>query len=104
MNWGPWDGGGMVDASGWGRSLERMGLRPLPAAEGLDAFGRLLADPAATQATAADVVWTTFAPLYGLAGRGKILDIVAAGGGAGATSSDGLTWLDDLPPDKRRGR
>ncbi|HWE39890.1 MAG TPA: amino acid adenylation domain-containing protein, partial [Isosphaeraceae bacterium] len=103
VNWGPWDGGGMVDASGWGRSLERMGLRALSAAEGLEAFGRLLADPAATQATAADVDWATFAPLYALAGRGKILDVVAAEAGTAETSTDGLAWLGDLPADERRG-
>ncbi len=104
VNWGPWDGGGMVDASGWGRSLERMGLKALPAEEGLEAFGRLLADPTATQVTAADVDWGTFAPLYALAGRGKILDVIAAEAGAGqGASADGLGWLSDLPQDQRRG-
>ncbi|HEY2157934.1 MAG TPA: amino acid adenylation domain-containing protein [Isosphaeraceae bacterium] len=103
VNWGPWDGGGMVDASGWGRSLGRMGLRALPAEEGLEALGRLLADPRTIQATAAAVDWSTFAPLYALAGRSKFLDVVAAEAGAMETSTDGLAWLGELPSGERRG-
>ena len=55
INWGPWEGAGMVDASGWGRSLELMGLRALRSEEGLDALGRLLSGPATSQVTVAAV-------------------------------------------------
>ena len=78
VTWGPWDGAGMVDASGL-RALARTHAASGPAA-GRGAWtllGQLLTDPAACQATVAAVDWAKFAPLHRLAGRGRLLDEVA---------------------------
>ncbi len=110
INWGPWVGEGMVDASGWGRSLDRMGLRALRPDEGLGALGMLLGDPATPQATVASVDWSIFADLYRLGGRGKILDEVARANpwpGHADPTGDGfaeLTRLRRLPPGEREAR
>ncbi len=113
INWGPWDGAGMVDASGWGRSLELIGLRALQPAEGLAVLGRLLADPSAHQTTVASVDWPTFAPLYRLSGRGGLLEEVAQDGAGcpGVTSQQDrgeglaeLTRLRSLPAGERVAR
>ncbi len=100
INWGPWDGGGMVEGGGWGRSLGAMGLRPLGESEGLDALDRLMADPSARQASAASADWATLRALHGRSGRGRLLAGIAAGAGAPPKASR----LRDLPAEGRRER
>ena len=93
LNWGPWDGEGMVDASGSSRAMALMGFRPLKPDDGLSALGRLMADPMARQAMVASVDWPTFASLHE-SGRGRLLDELAR------RDTGGSSRLRDLSTDQ----
>jgi amino acid adenylation domain-containing protein len=93
VNWGPWDGAGMVDATGQGRSLERMGIRPLRPDEGLAALGRLLGQYRSPQTTIAAVDWSIFAPLHGISGRGRLLEVLARAATSSARPADAFAEL-----------
>ncbi|WP_456236903.1 type I polyketide synthase [Actinokineospora pegani] len=62
VSWGPWAGGGMVDAE-TGAHLARRGLTPLPPATALAAL-RTAVDGGDTAVTVADVAWDTFTPAF----------------------------------------
>ncbi|HEY7511839.1 MAG TPA: SDR family NAD(P)-dependent oxidoreductase [Vicinamibacteria bacterium] len=74
--WGPWEGGGMAagDSREW---LGRMGVRPLPAAEGLRALEQLLA-AGVSEATVASVDWRTFRTVYEARGSRRLLEEIEA--------------------------
>ncbi|GIE12752.1 type I polyketide synthase [Paractinoplanes ferrugineus] len=61
LAWGPWAGGGMVDADREPR-LRRQGLVPLPTADAITALARSVA--LGTDSVLAEVAWSRFLPLF----------------------------------------
>jgi len=74
IHWGPWGGGGMVDAAREAR-LERMGLDPIKPEEALRTLGVLMSGEAA-EVTVAPVRWSSFLHLYEAAGPRGFFDHV----------------------------
>ncbi|WP_435021132.1 amino acid adenylation domain-containing protein [Tundrisphaera sp. TA3] len=114
INWGPWADGGMASASGWDRSFQLVGLKPLDPDAALAAFGRLAGDPSARQAAVVRADWKRLAAAFGPGGRGRFLASVEglsrngnghhANGNAHANGNGaGLpAWL-GLDAERRRG-
>jgi acyl carrier protein len=63
INWGTWEVMRLASAESQ-RSYREGGLEPMPAAEALDALGRLLASPGCAQSIVARVDWQTLKPLH----------------------------------------
>ncbi len=106
INWGPWSGGGMTDTNdtGW---LQSSGIRLMAPDRALAALDRALAAGVA-QVGVADVDWSTFAPLYGHRGGGRLLDGMAVDEAPPATPAGGssvlVAELADLAPRRRVAR
>ncbi|HET7695310.1 MAG TPA: SDR family NAD(P)-dependent oxidoreductase [Vicinamibacterales bacterium] len=97
VNWGPWAGGGMVDAQGekW---LALMGVAALPPGPALDALERLMGGHAA-QVVVADVAWDRFLPVYEAKGSRPLVERLrgaAAASAAPASSSAGDAFVPGL--------
>ncbi|WP_158893399.1 type I polyketide synthase, partial [Amycolatopsis anabasis] len=70
--WGPWAGGGMVDAEGAGL-LRRRGLAPMAPGRTIAALRQAL-EAAETSVVVADVNWELFAPAFTAARPSPLLD------------------------------
>ncbi|MFH8387936.1 type I polyketide synthase [Kitasatospora sp. NPDC018058] len=72
LAWGPWAGGGMVDAT-YEHQLRRRGLTPMDPEAAVHHLGRsLAADDTAT--VIADVDWTAFHPSFTIARKSRLFD------------------------------
>ena len=97
VNWGTWEAMRNVSAEGR-QSYREAGLEPMPAAEALEALGRLLAGNTA-QAAVARIDWNVLKPLHEARGARPLLaDLggepeVAANAAARASAS---SWLDRI--------
>ncbi|EST37911.1 hypothetical protein N566_10455, partial [Streptomycetaceae bacterium MP113-05] len=88
LAWGPWGGGGMVDAD-TGRYLQRLGMRQMDPEQAVQA----LADSVGRgegELVVADIDWKTFAPTYTAARNRPLITGVA-------DARDALTAADDTP-------
>ena len=75
INWGWWAGGGT--SAEWEKYFAQVGLEPMPAADALEVFGRLLQSRAA-QVTVAACDWSVMRPIYEAKRRRHFLDRVAS--------------------------
>ncbi|TDC86364.1 type I polyketide synthase [Actinomadura sp. 7K507] len=110
--WGPWSGGGMVNAEA-DSLLRRIGVPPLEPGSALDVLGRAL-DHDETHLVVADIEWSRFVPAYTAARPRPLLfalpevkEILAAHGAAGeaeeraAAAADLADRLAGLPATER---
>lgn len=73
INWGPWEGGGLV-ADEMMEALIKRGIRPLSEKSGMEALQQIL--DSNTNTIVADVDWIHFKPLYESTGRKSLLKAI----------------------------
>ncbi|WP_437947156.1 SDR family NAD(P)-dependent oxidoreductase [Sorangium sp. So ce296] len=104
VNWGPWQGGGMMTERGLA-ALERRGVRALGPGVALAILGRIL-DADAAQVVVADVDWPRFRAVVETGGPRPLLAEMprAAEAASGPAEAALLDELRAAPPRERRRR
>ncbi|PKT68968.1 polyketide synthase [Streptomyces populi] len=102
LAFGPWAGGGMVDATREQR-FRRSGLIPLPAADAVTALARSVA--LGTDCVLADVAWSRFLPLFTAVRPAPLFtDLVRARGAASSGAAPRATAGADPTRSAYRGK